>query len=290
VSYAAALRSSEIRGLADDARKDDESVGFLAELPLSQQAEWLARLRWLRIADRLAENELVETEGGRFRAFCGEWRAFTREGIACGEHAEIWREMRSAWWSASGEVREPFSVSSYDDYLAALRDYTRPGLVISSLADHDRMLLRLTGSLFGVFPYLQGSQRTAAAGFGMLDQMMNNVRDMAEDTSHGLCYFPRDVLARFGVEVASLLDGSAVGTSGYASVMRYWLDEHAVLVRGRAAPFIAMGGLHPSLAAMRRAFLSRYARIERVFRSCSFDYLAFPGEYWRGSASLERAS
>jgi phytoene synthase len=290
LSYSAIIRSSDVRALADDARKDDENVGFLAKLPLSEQGEWLTRLRWLRLADRLAENELVEPGSRRFAEFCEEWRAFSESGEVRGEHAATWGEMRFAWWSTSAGVRARRPIASFGQYLDALHDYTRPGLEIPTLREHDRMLLRVTGNGICVFPFLRDEQCDAAAGFGMLDQMMNNLRDVAEDASQGLCFFPRDVLARFGVRVGAMLDGSAVGTRAYESMMRFWLDEHIALVRELAAPFAALRELHPSLVAMRGACLARYARIERVFRGCDYDFVGFPGAYWGESVSEPRVA
>ena len=261
MSYARALRSSDTRALSDDARKDDENAAFIAGLPLSQQAEWLARLRWLRLADRLAENEMLEPSDGRFTAFRRGWKALLEHGDVSDEHAAIWGEMRATWWAPSGDLREPLAVASFGAYLDALGEYTQPGLVIRTLADHDRMLLRITGSGVCVFPYLRGEDHDAAAGFGMLDQMMNNLRDLAEDASNGLCFLPRDVLARFSVPVEAMLDGSAVKSRGYLSLMRFWVDEHLAAVRRCAAPFLSLRDLHPSLQAMRESSVARYARI-----------------------------
>ena len=280
MSFAPAVRSSDVRAIGDDARKDDENIGFIAGLPLAQQAEWLARFRWLRIADRLAENEMIEPDGERFSVFRDEWRSL----IACarmdGEHAEVWREMRATWWTPQGTVSEPMAVASYGRYLEALHLYTRPGLVLRSLGDHDAMLRGISGNGICVFPYLRAEQGDAAARFGILDQMVNNLRDIVEDASRGLCYFPRDVLARFGVRAESVLEGRAAATPGFRNMMRFWLDEHLASIRQGAASFGALPGLHPSLVAMCRSALVRHARVERVFRACDFDPVAFVRAYW----------
>lgn len=284
LSFARVVRSSDVRALGDDARKDDENVGFVARLPLTQQVEWLMRFRWLRIADRLAENEMMEPADRRFSAFREGWRSL----VACtrldGEHEDVWREMRAAWWTPSGTVRKPMAVACYGQYLEALSVYTRPMLVLRTLVDHDAMLRGISGNGVCVFPRVREEHRHAATCFGMLDQMMNNLRDLAEDASHGLCYFPRDVLARFGVRAEMVLDGSAVRTPGYEAMMRFWLDEHLASIRRAAGPFGALPGLHASLVAMQRSALARHARIERVFRSCRFDPVAFARVYWEGQA------
>jgi phytoene synthase len=280
LSFARVVRSSDVRALADDARKDDENIGFVAGLPLAQQVEWLTRFHWLRIADRLAENEMLEPADGRFSTFRDGWRSLVACARAEGEHADVWREMRATWWTPQGAVREAMAVACYGRYLEALSVYTQPGLALRTLADHDAMLRGISGNGVCVFPHVREQDRDAAARFGMLDQMMNNLRDLAEDALHGLCYFPGDVLARFGVRAGGVLDGSAVGTAGYEAMMRFWLDEHLASIRRGAASFGALPGLHAALAAMQRSALARHARIERYFRACGFDPVAFARAYW----------
>lgn len=280
MSYIASLRSSDFQALGDDALKDEDNVSFLAKLPLTQQADWLLRLRWLRIADRLAENELLEPSYQRFASFCADWRCFIERREIAGEHEATWREMRFVWFTAAGEPKEPLAIAAWGEYLDALRDYAPGRASLATLHDHDLMLMRLSGSLFSTFPYLLDSQRKAIARFGMLDQMMNNLRDVSEDLAHGLCYFPDDILAGFGVRSDALITGEAIGTPGFNALSRFWIDDYLPRIREGANAFLAIDDLHPSLIQMRDAFLRRYERIERVFRECEFDYLAFPATYW----------
>jgi phytoene synthase len=280
-TWAAQMRSAEFRAFADDTAKDDDNAAFLAALSPSEQKDWLVRLGWVRISDRLSENEVVEPQARRFTRFCADWRAFRASGVPAGEHESVWREMRVAWYEPSGALREARAVRAWDDYLAALAMYTQPRLRIATLADHDRMVQRLTGNCFELAPYLRDSERDAASRFGALDQTMSNLRDIAEDASHDFCFFPRDLLHHFGVRRGAILDGSAIRTREYTRMMRFWLDEHLVTLQRAAAPFLTLPGLHPSVRQAAEAFRARHARIERVFREVSFDYLAFPGEYWK---------
>ncbi len=48
------------------------------------------RLRWLRVADRLAENAIIEPSARRFEAFVADFRAMEEHGVIGGEHAAIW--------------------------------------------------------------------------------------------------------------------------------------------------------------------------------------------------------
>ena len=287
MSWAAKIRSSDFRAIADDAAKDGGNVAFLAALPLEQQAEWITRLRWLRLADRLSENQIVEPELARFDTFRLEWRRFVVCGDTAGEHGETWQEIGASLYAPSGEPREPRAVAAWDDYLDALREYTGHDLELLTLQDHDRMLRRLTGNAFEVFPYLRDSEREAAARFGALDQMVNNLRDIAEDARHGLCFFPREVLDSFCVTRASILQGSAIGTRAYRAMMQFWLDGHLPLVRSGAEAFARASDLHPSVARMRDTCLKRYASIERVLRDCDLNYRAFPHAYWGSHAEPE---
>jgi phytoene synthase len=280
-TWAPQMRSAEFRAFADDTAKDDDNAAFLAALSPSEQNDWLVRLGWVRISDRLSENELVEPHAKRFTRFCAEWRAFQASGVPAGEHESVWREMRAAWYGPSGALREARAAHAWDDYLAALATYTRPRLRITTLAEHDRMVQRLTGNCFELAPYLRDSERDAASRFGALDQTMSNLRDIAEDAKHDFCFFPRDLLHHFGVRRGAVLDGSAIRTRQYARMMQFWLDEHLVTLRRAAGPFLALPGLHPSILKAAAAFRARHARIERVFREVEFDYLAFPGEYWK---------
>ena len=281
MSWAPKIRSSDFDAVADDAAKDDENVSFLAVLPLDQQVEWIARLGWLRLADRLSENQMVAGQSSRFEDFCRDWRhSFIAEGNPSGEHESVWREMRAAWRTPSGELREPRAVAAFGDYLDALGEYTGPNFELTTLEEHDRMLRRLTGNLVEVFPFLCDSQRDAASRFGALDQLLNNLRDIAEDAAQGLCFFPRDVLARFDVTRASLISGSAIATPGYRAMMSFWVDEHLPRVRREAEPFVEMRDLHPSLVLMRQTCLARHARIESVLRACNMDYVQFARVYW----------
>src|SRR3954466_15656305 len=116
MSWAPKIRSSDFDAVADDAAKDDENVAFLAALPLHQQVEWIARLGWLRLADRLSENQVVESRSNRFARFCDDWRdSFAADGAPSGEYESVWREMRAAWRTPAGELLQPRAVAAWAD-------------------------------------------------------------------------------------------------------------------------------------------------------------------------------
>src|SRR5438105_6115007 len=173
VAWAASeLASSAHAALADDALKDFDNAAWVRDLPPSTQAAWLQRIRAIRLADRLAENQQLDPTPRRFD------RSVT-PAFPDPFHGE-----------------GPAVLAAWTRYLAALRAYHRPNLRLPTVADHRAMLDRLSGSLFQLVPFLSPHQFEAIRGLGVLDQFFNNLRDLAEDAAHGICYFPDDVLAR----------------------------------------------------------------------------------------------
>src|SRR5438132_1358054 len=178
VAWAASeLASSAHAALADDALKDFDNASWVLDLPRSIQPAWLQRIRAIRLADRLAENQQLDPTSRRFDRFVPP--VFDGEGPA----------VPAAWTR----------------YLAALRAYHHPNLRLPTLSDHREMLDRLSGSLFQLVPFLSPRHFEAIRGLGVLDQFFNNLRDFAEDAAHGICYFPDDVLALAGVRREDVL-------------------------------------------------------------------------------------
>src|SRR5207253_2409113 len=63
------LRSSAHAALADDALKDFDNASWVLDLPRSIQRAWLQRIRAIRLADRLAENQQLDPTSRRFDRF-----------------------------------------------------------------------------------------------------------------------------------------------------------------------------------------------------------------------------
>jgi len=258
VAWAASeLASSAHAALGDDALKDFDNANWVLDLAPSIQRVWLERIRAIRLADRLAENQQLDPASRRFDRFVMPAlpNAFLGEGAA----------MLAAWTG----------------YLAALRAYHRPDLRLPTLADHRAMLDRLSGSLFQLVPFLSPQQFEAIRGLGALDQFFNNLRDLAEDAAHGICYFPDDVLTRAGVRREEVLGHGWRSTPGWPRLMRFWLDEYLPELERGAAAFAACDDLHPSVAQLRSECRARYLRILNRFRAAGFDFRRFAEEYWR---------
>jgi phytoene synthase len=254
VAWAASeLASSAHAALGDDALKDFDNASWVVELPSSIQPVWLQRIRAIRLADRLAENQQLDPTSRRFDRFI----------------------------PAAFDGERPAVLAAWTRYLAALRAYHRPDLRLPTLADHRSMLDRLSGSIFQLVPFVSPHQFEAIRGLGILDQFFNNLRDLAEDAAHGICYFPDDVLARAGLRREDVLGNGWRSDLRWARLMRFWLDEYLPELERGAAAFVACEDLHPSVARLRSECRARYLRILNRFRAVRFDFRSFAEEYWR---------
>jgi 15-cis-phytoene synthase len=248
---ASKFASSAHTAVACDALKDFDNASWVAGLPASIRSAWIERIRAIRLADRRAESatlHLVEAE---------------EENV-----------------SQAFEGAGPAAQKAWKRYLAALRAYHGRDLKLRTLADHRRMLDRLSGSLLQLVPFLLPHHFEAIRAFGVLDQFFNNLRDLAEDAAHGICYFPEDVLRRFGLCREDVVSGRCRRTAAWRDLMVYWLDEYLPELERAAARFDACDDLHPSLLRLRSEFRARYARILDTFCAVDFDFQRFAEEYW----------
>lgn len=264
-SLGALLGSSEHRGIGDDASKDADNAAWVMDLDPEPRAEWIRRIRWIRVADRLCESDRIDPGARRFGALCDRFGATRRE--------------------ASGDPTRAALLDACAGYLHALHDYHEGPLALRTLREHDAMLLRLSGHLFQIFPYLRPEHASAAAELGRVDQLVNNLRDLDEDARHGLCYFPDDVLGRFQLTRERVISGECARSPAWRAMMGFWLDEHLPALRRRAAPFLAARDLHPSLEIMRGWTVDRHARIVRALREVDLDFRDFPAHYWGARAA-----
>ena len=265
IAWAAShLDSSAHAALGDDALKDFDSAGWVVELPPSIQPVWVQRIRAIRQADRLSEARQLDRAAAD----------------------DIFLRLPAHFFAADG----PRALAAWTGYLAALRAFHRRDLRLSGLADHRAMLDRLSGSLFQLVPFLSPPQFEAIRGLGVLDQFFNNLRDLAEDAAHGICYFPDDVLARARLRRDDVLGDRWRSRPGWPNLMRFWLDEYLPELELGAARFDACDDLHPSVARLRSECRARYLRILHRFRAVGFDFRRFAEEYWREVRAREGAN
>jgi 15-cis-phytoene synthase len=276
------VESSCYCSLRDDALKDEDNAAWVMQLESSVRQEWLERIRWIRLADRLAELELLDLSCSMFRDFLKDWQSLCDRGdVPSGCHPEsVLRSIAACWFEKKSDRSSPNSIAVWNAYLDALATYHRSNLTLERLSDYDRMLENLTGNFFQILPFLAPENWQAARSFGIVDQFYNNLRDLGEDASQGICYFPTEILERFGVDRSEILQFACFDNPGYYRLIEFWLDEYLPILRQQTQLLERSSHLHPSWEMLRDWSLARYDRIERIFRDVRFDYAQFPQVYW----------
>jgi len=279
VKVAQLVGSSQYQALGNDALKDADNAAWALQLEPTVRQEWIERIGWIRLVDRLAEQELLQPQRPTFSQFHQSWQVLLTQGIVpprCPYH-DILSQMRDRWFVSSPDPR---TVQAWERYLQAIAAYHCPNLTVESLEKYEEMLVRLSGSLFQVLPFITPPYWQAIEHFGIVDQFYNNLRDLREDAEQGICYFPADLLEQFGVSRGEILQMRCFDNPGYYRLMEFWLDEYLPRLRRRTYNLILAQDLHPSWEILRDWSLHRYSRVERVFRDCHFNYALFPQVYW----------
>ncbi|MER3433321.1 MAG: phytoene/squalene synthetase [Leptolyngbya sp. ERB_1_1] len=281
-SAAELFGSSHYHAIADDALKDEDNAAWVMELEPEVRQAWIERIRWIRLADRLAESELVEGSSGQFQDFYTAWRWLSATGKAqpVGEHRSLFESMRKRWFDQPDPTGK-LAQRSWERYLISLDRYSQKNLVFETIETFETMLGDLASSFFQVLPFLSTQTWQIVGAFGVVDQFYNTLRDLREDAEQGVCYLPTELLDRFGVTRSEILELRAYENPGYRSMMEFWIYDYLPKLHRRAYPFILSPDLHPSWQILRDWSLHRYRRIERVLRHCNYDYVRFPEVYWR---------
>lgn len=274
--------SSHYEAFSDDSLKDEDNAAWVMLLQPQIRDEWIERIGWIRLIDRLAENELIRLGSCEFRQFQVHWKHLLKTGQVYPDYGyqEILLKMRARWFEGSPCAVKSLSIQAWDRYLDAIARYHTSHLVIDTLAQYERMLTELAGAFFQILPFLPEKYWQAAACWGTIDQFYNNLRDMQEDAAQGVCYFPTELLDRFGVSRIEILEQRAVDNPGYSQLMQFWLNEYLPQLRRQATPLLEAEDLPVCWCILRAWSLHRYARIEQVFRACNFNYTQFAECYW----------
>ncbi|MBW4418887.1 MAG: squalene/phytoene synthase family protein [Myxacorys californica WJT36-NPBG1] len=283
LSLSQLVGSSHYLAIADDALKDEDNAAWVMELELEVRQEWIERISWIRLADRLAESDLLDPHGSEFQRFQDGWKWLMATGQAqpVSGHRKVFEAIRDRWFCNTEPV-DQLSISSWNRYLNALERYHHNNnLVFDTLDQFESMLEELAASFFQVLPFLPAHQRRIVGAFGMVDQFYNILRDLREDAKQGICYLPTEVLDRFGVSRTEILELRAYNNPGYRSMMQFWIYDYLPQLYRKAYPFILSPDLHPSWQMLRDWSLNRYKRIERILRRCDYDYTRFPQVYWQ---------
>ena len=290
--------SSDGCAISDDRLKDADNAAWLVFLTPKAQKTWRERIHWIRIVDRLAEQDWLRGNLDRFEQFRRHWQHLRKTGeilIDSPCQRELW-QMSRAWgfYTGSGqpdsgqpdsgqhqnEACDHFAVFAWQRYLDAIADYHQDDLILPTMADYDQMLDRLGGSLFQVFPDLNTDLAVGARALGSLDQCYNHLRDLYEDTQHGLCYFPQDLLDGFGLSAEDFYTLRVFDRPGYLDLMRFWLREYLPPRVAIAQRFSRRLDLPPAWRLLCDWSLDRYRRIEACLQRCNYDYGEFSERYW----------
>lgn len=276
------VESSRYCALGDDSLKDEDNAAWVMQLEPGVRQDWIDRIRWIRLADRLAEHELLELGSFKFRDFLADWQILCDRGYVptgC-RHESVLRSIAACWFGKNADRTSPHSIAVWNAYLDALATYHRSDLTLARLDDYDRMLEHLAGNFFQILPFLAPEDWEAASSFGIVDQFYNNLRDLAEDARQGICYFPTELLEQFGIDRSEILQFECFDNPGYYSLIEFWLDEYLPKLWQHAEPLLRSPNLHPSWEILRNWSLARYHRIEQIFRYVRYDYARFPQVYW----------
>lgn len=274
--------SSQYRAFADDSLKDEDNAAWVMQLEPGCACEWLKRIGWIRLVDRLAENELIEATSYNFQQFRVGWHLLRSQGrVEPGNpYPEVLTDIRDRWFSGYLSRIDYLSIQSWNTYVDAIATYHQPNPIVESLAQYETMLKNLGGSCFQVLPFLSEAHWESAGCWGVVDQFYNNLRDLREDAEQGVCYFPTEILNRFGVSREEILLLRCFTNPGYYQLMQFWLDDYLPQIRKKTFGLLLASELHPSWEILRDWSLHRYSRIERLFRRCQFNFVLFSRFYW----------
>jgi len=277
-----AIASSVGNAIADDALKDADNGIWLQTLPISTQAAWQRRFYCIRWVDRLAEQDLIVQPGGRqFPAFYQAWQTLRHQGQLTADmrHWQVLQTLAADWFDEAPSQHQA-DIAAWDEYLEAIVYYHQTNLVINTLQDYEQMLDRLAGTCFQLLPDLADHHRAIARQFGWVDQFYNNLRDLYEDAQQGVCYFPTEVLAHFGLTRQAMLDGSCLSRPGYQPLMQFWVEDYLSHLRQNQLNLVKQDDLQPAWQQLTIWFSHRYCRIESVMKDCQYDFVAFAEKYW----------
>jgi hypothetical protein len=283
LAFSSLHSSGSFHDRTNDHLKDIDNVGWVGWLDGGVQDDWLVTLEWIRTADRVVEATVSPDPVVRdqavltHRAFMAGWEAVRRgEEPPDGTFAPLLSKV-AARWRRDGLTED--LLRPWDVYLDALWQYRSPTHVTESEGEYRAELLAL-GSLFQALPQQPSGLAGAVGALGMLDQFFNNLRDLAEDAAMGMCRFPLDLLARFGMRSEEFPQLIVPVDARFVAMVEHLLATLVPEVRLEADPLFRAPGLHPSWVEMIRQVLARHGRVEAMARLCGFDAAAFEVAYW----------
>lgn len=239
---------------------------------------WQERVTWIELVSNLAKNDHLQGSN-RYQQLKEDWRTFIGQRIINrdSEFHSMFERMNWLWFR---EIPDWSTIKAWDDYLHTVDKYYKPELVIKTLVEHNQMLERLSGSLFQVLPLVHKRYWNEIRYLGVVERVYIHIRDMAEDASRGICYFPEDVLSRYSLKREQFLDGSCINQPEYRHLIHYWLNIYLPNFKQHTQRLLVAVDLHSSWLVLLEWTLQRHSKIESVFRCCDYNYITFPNLYW----------
>ncbi len=277
------IHSADYTTQTDDRLKDEDNVAWVMKLSGAARTDWLTTLQWVRAPDRLLESQLFghgesrEAGAAGFETFMLDWQALRAGGVPGSTRFRALFLRLAERWRREGITEQ--MLDPWDGYLEALWRYRLPQLETAD--EYVAALYGLSGTFFQALPYQPPGLSSEVAALGALDQFFNNLRDLHEDTVRGICYYPADLLARFGLcreEMPDLLhrvDARLVG------INEHLLATVVPRLRQDCARLLTTDGLHDSWREMLRSVRLRHSRVEYVAQLCRFNPADFGATYWQ---------
>lgn len=282
--------SSDFYKQTSDSLKDEDNVSWVMELDEPERKDWIDILQWIRAPDRLLERDRFETHNSNygFQSFLEDWKKLRTYGTINKDSpfATLFENLKYRW-NVEGLTND--DMKSWDQYLESLKTYLHPETKIRSMEDYERALYGLSGTFFQALPHAPKDVKNAVGSLGILDQFYNNLRDLEEDTKRGICYFPVELLEKFGIDRTEISKIIYTGEERFSNMMEYLLSSFVTDIKKKTTPLFSRETDHYSWKLMLDNVLARHSRIEYVSRVSSYNMKIFNQIYWNlVKSDLER--
>ena len=276
--------------IGDDALKDMHVAGFLYDLERREGDRWIERIGWIRLVDRMAEADLLEPGSARLPAFIAGWSRLRETGVVIRGHAStaLLEAIQEALFGIRGRPRDPLAIRAFDSYVEATRRYHERGITIEGLAEFERMLGDLSGSILLCMPHAPVELEAEVIALGALDQLYNEVRDLLEDGACGLCRFPSEVLDRFSLRPTDFFTGR-FDAPGIPPLLAYLVSDLGPRMRERYASLRSGHTIPPTWRVLVDEFDQRHDLVQQTMIESGFDVRAFTASYWEKARTVVRA-
>src|SRR3989344_7720219 len=197
------ILSTKFYDRTDDSLKDEDNVAWVMKLKEEEIKEWVTVLKWVRVADRLLERDMLQKQNNEntytFQNFLSDWRMLRTSQVVDknSNFASLFLELKKRW---ERERLSEEELKVWDLYLDSIVKYVKPNTVIPDMKEYENALYGLSGTFFRAFPFAPTGYNREIGILGTLDQFYNNLRDLYEDTVRGICYLPESLLERFGIQ------------------------------------------------------------------------------------------